>query len=388
MTLTPISALSMQFDTPYLLIDEARFQRNLTRLNKRIDELGCRLRPHLKTLRSVQAAQQMLATKESPATVSTLAEAEAFAAVGYSNLLYGVGISPQKLPRVAALIQQGVNLHILLDSLAQAQAVIDYGNTHQQTFSVFIEIDCDGHRGGIQSDSQLLLDIVQLLQQNNQTLTGLMTHAGESYGSNSTDEIRAMASQECDAMRQAAERVRAFDTTGAFSELITSVGSTPTAHFVEDLSGISEVRAGVFSTFDLVMKNLGVCTLDDIAMSVVTSVIGHNPEKGWLLVDAGWMALSRDRGTAGQAQDYGYGLVCNEAGEPFADLIVDSVNQEHGIVKLTAGHSLSDFPVGTQLRILPNHACATAAMHQRYVVLQAGKQENQHYTTWDRILGW
>lgn len=166
-----------------------------------------------------------------------------------------------------------------------------------------------------------------------------------------------------------------------------SVGATPTAHFAEDLTGVTEVRAGVFTTFDLVMKNVGVCSLDDIALSVVSTVIGHNHEKGWVFIDAGWMALSRDRGTASQAKDYGYGLVCDLDGRPYDDLCVTITNQEHGIIALPAGSGLSvdDFPVGTRLRILPNHACATAAMHQHYQVLKSHTHEQE---TWQRITGW
>jgi len=370
-------------DTPYLLIDETRFQRNLERLSVRISGLGAQLRPHLKTLRSVAAAKQMLPHKDAPATVSTLAEAEAFANAGYRDLLYAVGIAPQKLPRVAALMAQGVKLHILLDSLAQAEAVIAYQAEHGQKFSVFIEIDCDNHRGGLQPQDPEIVEIAQLLQQHRVQLTGLMTHAGGSYDCGNTAAIRQMAAQECDAVKQAAERIRAAGIPCP----ILSVGSTPTAHFAEDLSGIQEVRAGVFSTFDLVMYNLGVCRLEDIAMSVVTSVIGHNRDKNWLFIDAGWMALSRDRGTAGQSEDFGYGLVCNEAGPLPERLRVNAVNQEHGIIELPATLSPADFPIGTQLRVLPNHACATAAMHQAYFV-QPAETTGSGFTRWDRILGW
>ncbi len=117
--------------------------------------------------------------------------------------------------------------------------------------------------------------------------------------------------------------------------------------------------------FDLVMAGLGVCVPDDIALSVLTTVIGHQREKGWTIVDAGWMALSRDRGTSSQAVDQGYGLVCDVGGRVLADFIVSGANQEHGIISHRSGDAarMLDVPVGTLLRILPNHACATAAQH-------------------------
>nr|WP_310618124.1 DSD1 family PLP-dependent enzyme [Pantoea cypripedii] len=371
-----------QLETPFLLIDEARYQRNIDRLYQRVAHLGSVVRPHLKTLRSVEAASYLLKNSEHPATVSTLAEAEGFTAAGYRNLLYAVGIAPHKLPRVARLMQQGVDLHILLDTPEQAQAVTEFARQHDVIFSVFIEIDCDGHRGGIPPESEVLLQIAQQLEGKGAVVRGLLAHAGESYNCRSEEAIRVAARNECDAIRRAAHRVR---ETGIACPIL-SVGATPTAHYAEELEGISEVRAGVFTTFDLVMHNVGVCQKQDIALSVVSTVIGHNSEKNWVFVDAGWMAMSRDRGTAAGPVDYGYGLVCDMQGNPL-DVCLSTTNQEHGIIVLPAEGSLSvqDFPVGSRVRILPNHACATAAMHQQYQVLQA---ENDQPLSWSRIIGW
>lgn len=369
-------------DTPFLLLDEARFQRNVDRLYQRITQLGCVVRPHLKTLRSVEAARYLLADSTHPATVSTLAEAEGFAAAGYRNLLYAVGIAPHKLARVARLMQQGVELHILLDTPQQAQAVVDYAAEHNVTFSVFIEVDCDGHRGGIPADSDKLIAIAQQLDGKGATVTGLLAHAGESYSCRTPEQIRAAARAECDAIRLAGKRVR----EAGIACPILSVGATPTAHYAEELTGISEVRAGVFTAFDLVMHNVGVCEKDDIALSVVSTVIGHNSEKNWVFVDAGWMAMSRDRGTSAGPVDYGYGLVCDSTGTPL-NVCLTITNQEHGIIALPEDSTLStkDFPIGSRVRILPNHACATAAMHQQYQVLQANCAER---AVWSRIVGW
>jgi D-serine deaminase-like pyridoxal phosphate-dependent protein len=146
------------------------------------------------------------------------------------------------------------------------------------------------------------------------------------------------------------------------------------------------VRVGVYVFHDLVMAGLGVCALDDIALSVLGSVIGHQRDKGWVITDAGWMALSRDRGTANQAVDQGYGVVCDASGAPIEDLIVADANQEHGIIARRGGGPLdgSRFPVGSLVRILPNHACATAAQHAEYKVLR----KSRPMEIWERFGGW
>jgi D-serine deaminase-like pyridoxal phosphate-dependent protein len=167
-----------------------------------------------------------------------------------------------------------------------------------------------------------------------------------------------------------------------------SIGSTPTAFFAESFEGVTEVRAGVFMFFDLVMAGLGVCAPEDIAVSVLTTVIGHQDDRGWILVDAGWMALSRDRGTAGQPLDQYYGLVGDLHGEVIPDLVVVQANQEHGILALRPGSdaALPDLPVGARLRILPNHACATAAQHDAYEVVAGAGLAIE--STWARVRGW
>jgi D-serine deaminase-like pyridoxal phosphate-dependent protein len=210
-----------------------------------------------------------------------------------------------------------------------------------------------------------------------------MTHAGNSYNCGSVEAIRAMARQERDAALACARQLRA-----AGHECGTvSVGSTPTATYADDLAGVTEVRAGVFVFFDLFMAGIDVCRVEDVALSVLTSVIGHQREKGWAIVDAGWMAMSRDRGTAKQRVDQGYGLVCDQHGCVIPDLVMADANQEHGIVAHRSGDAarLPDFPVGTLLRILPNHACATAAQHDRYHVLG---ESGDVAAVWPRFSGW
>jgi D-serine deaminase-like pyridoxal phosphate-dependent protein len=192
-----------------------------------------------------------------------------------------------------------------------------------------------------------------------------------------------MAEQERAAAVHAAQRLRA----AGFACPVVSVGSTPTALFAEQLDGVTEVRAGVFVFFDLVMAGLNVCRVDDIALSVLATVIGHQREKGWTILDAGWMAMSRDRGTARQPVDQGYGLVCDLDGRPLDDLVLVDANQEHGIMAHRSGkiEGALHLPIGAQVRIVPNHACPTAAQYDHYKVLGAGHEIS---ATWPRFSGW
>jgi D-serine deaminase-like pyridoxal phosphate-dependent protein len=370
-----------QLETPALLLDEARMDRNIARMRNHLQRLQVDLRPHVKTSKAIDVARRQMATPQGPITVSTLREADYFAAQGVTDILYAVGIAPNKLDHVARLQDRGVRLTLILDSVETATMLAAQAKARGRDFDVLIEIDSDGHRSGVTPEAPMLLDIAHCLNGTRVTIKGVMTHAGASYDCRTTDAIRALAEQERAAVVRAATRLRAAGVAAP----IVSVGSTPTALFAASLSGVTEVRAGVYVFFDLVMAGLGVCAVDDIALSVLTSVIGHQPDKGWTLLDAGWMAMSRDRGTAKQPVDQGYGLVCDVAGRPIEDFILVGANQEHGIMARRSGKiDSTHLPVGTALRILPNHACSTAAQYERYHVVQ----DDRVTAIWPRFHGW
>ncbi|MBI2796060.1 MAG: alanine racemase [Gemmatimonadetes bacterium] len=364
--------------TPRLLLDVARLDANFARLGARLASLGVTLRQHVKTAKSFDVARRASPAGTGPITVSTLAEAEYSAGHGVTDILYAVGIEPGKLDHVIDVRRRGVDLAVITDSVEGARTVAERG----AGIPVLIEIDSDGHRAGVKPGSPLLIVIARALAPG-AVLRGVMTHAGESYNCTSTAAITAMAEQERRAVVDSAAVLRA----AGFECPVVSVGSTPTALFAARLDGVTEVRAGVFAFMDLTMAGLGVCATSDIAISVLVSVIGHQREKGWILTDGGWMAMSRDRGRAPGAPDVGYGVVCDEAGTPIGDLVVHAANQEHGMVASRGGAAIdwAQFPLGRRLRVLPNHACATAAQHAEYVLVNAGALDGQR---WPRINGW
>jgi len=370
-------------DTPALLLDRRRMDANIARMQRQVDGLGCRLRPHVKTSKCVPVVQAQQAAGARSITVSTLKEAAVFHAAGIRDILYAVALAPARVGAVLALRAQGCDLSVIVDSREAADALVAACREARATVPVLIEIDSDGHRSGVRPGAPLLLDIGRRLASEG-LLAGVMTHAGSSYDLDTPQALAAMAAQERDAVLACA---RALREDGLPCDRV-SVGSTPTALSATDLSGVTEVRAGVYVFFDLVMAGIGVCTPEDVALSVLTTVIGHQVDRGWVIVDAGWMAMSRDRGTAAQAVDQGYGLVCAADGRLLPGLVMRAANQEHGIVAWRDAIAPADLarrlPVGERLRILPNHACATAAQFEAYHVIDAGALVDR----WPRFSGW
>jgi len=298
-------------------------------------------------------------------------------------MTYAVGIAPHTAARAARLRRDGVDIKVLLDTVAQAQILGEAGRAAGVSPSAFIEIDCDGHRAGLRANDPALLAVARVIDQGRLSLAGVLTHAGSSYALSDPQALAQLAEQERLACVTAAERLRAAGLPCPD----VSVGSTPTALSARELDGVTEVRAGVYAFFDLVMHNVGVCQAEELALSVLTQVIGHQPDKGWIIVDAGWMAMSRDRGTQHQQRDFGYGQVCTQAGHWIEGMLLSAANQEHGIVTLpgVSGTELARrFPLGTRLRILPNHACATGAQFPHYQAISACGEARP----WSRWHGW
>jgi D-serine deaminase-like pyridoxal phosphate-dependent protein len=350
-----------------------------------MNTLGVAFRPHVKTTKCIDVVRAQIAAGARGITVSTLKEAEAFFAAGVSDILYAVSIAPSKLPRALALRRHGCDLKLVVDNPTAAAAVAAFSDQHCETFEVWIEVDTDGHRSGITPEQDTLLEVGRILHENGVTVGGVMTHAGSSYELHTPEALTALAEQERAGCVRAAQRLR----DAGIPCPAVSVGSTPTALAAAQLDGVTEVRAGVYVFFDLVMHNVGVCALDDIALSVLATVIGHQADKGWAILDAGWMAMSRDRGTSKQAHDFGYGQPCLLNGTPLDGYVVSGANQEHGILSSSKEGAPADdiaerFPIGMKLRILPNHACATGAQFPEYHAVSADGESVE----WRRFQGW
>lgn len=372
--------LLSELDTPAALLDEARLDANLARMQDQADRLGVALRPHVKTHKCLAVAQRQRSLGARGITVSTLKEAEAFFDAGFDDITYAVGLSPFKVVRALALRRRGCRLKVLVDSVDAALAVAAAG----EPIEVLIEIDVDGARAGLAPDAPELLAVGRTLHEGGAVLAGVLTHCGRSYELHTRDALQAMAEQERAGCVSAAERLRA---AGLPCPMV-SVGSTPTALAARSLDGVTEMRPGVYAFFDLVIAGTGVCCPDDVALSVLATVIGHRKDRGWALTDAGWMAMSRDRGTQAQARDCGYGLVCDVQGRLLPGLQVQAASQEHGVIRHTDGASPQDIvqrlPIGARVRVLPNHACATAAQYDRYHTVRG----QAVHASWPRINGW
>ncbi|MEM6539271.1 MAG: alanine racemase, partial [Pseudomonadota bacterium] len=232
-----------------------------------------------------------------------------------------------------------------------------------------IEIDVDGYRTGLREKADDLVKIAFILADSEATrFVGIMSYAGASYGK-TPEEARSFAAEHVDALKNSKG---ILEKEGYACDFV-SIGSTPAVLHADNLEGVTEARCGIYAFQDLFQAGIGAATVDDIAVSVVADVIARQPHYNRFVIDAGGLALSKDRSTAGKPFDAQYGLVCDaETGSPLGDLAVVSVSQEIGLVSSLSGASvdLDAFPIGRRIRILPNHADMTAAAYEQYHVVE------------------
>jgi len=367
--------------SPAAIVDRGKLRRNCGRMTRKAAQNGVDLRPHLKTAKAIEVARIASAGNSGGLTVSTLAEAEYFTNHGFLDLTYAVGLAPDKVAPISQLLRSGAEIKVITDNASAVKAIRDNCEQNNIHLSVLIEVDCGEGRGGVPPSSPALLDVAKEIA-NTQwlSLAGVLTHAGHSYHGKNASEIYEIAEQERRAAVHAAVRLREHGHT------ITniSIGSTPSVTFAQSFEGVTEIRAGVYTFGDLQQVSLGTCSVDDIALSILATVIGHNATSNRIIVDAGSLALSLAESQTGRP---GYGKICSTStGALFRDLYVSDIYQEHGLIAAHSGVLPFDsLPVGSRIRILPNHACLAASHFDSYLVVD---NSSTIVDLWDKTRGW
>lgn len=362
--------------TPAFVVDRTIVQRNCDRMREKAARSGVVFRPHVKTHKTMEIGRMQHGGEAGPITVSTLAEAEFFAANGFHDITYAVPLAPEKLERVAGLAARVERLNILIDSATALHSLESFNRASETVFDVFLKLDCGYHRAGVDPEAESSVALALAIHDSPAArYRGVLVHAGHSYHARNAAEIRSIAAEETACVSAFAANVPGVDT-------IRSIGSTPTASVVETFTGCDEVRPGNYVFFDAFQATIGSCDISDVAVSVLATVIGSYPDRGSLVIDAGALAMSKDSGPDHVEPQFGYGIVCDRALHPLALKLV-ALSQEHGKI-VGDPREIATLPVGAQLRIIPNHSCLTAAMYDCYHVLEAGRIVGE----WKPVRGW
>jgi len=376
-----MSSISLEnVKTPCLVLDVGRVRANAERISGVVNQHGVRLRPHIKTHKCVEVARIQTDGHGGAVTVSTLAEAKAFAANGFSDFTYAVPIEPGKFAEVIEIVRSGLKLNVITDDAATPAMLNQAAKDAGVTIRTFMEVDCGDHRSGVEPMSDTATSIPRAIADAlNLEFAGILTHGGHSYDAADLNGVRAIAHQECDVLIELADRLRSQD----IQVPTLSIGSTPTIVHAEDLTGIDEVRPGNYIFFDAFQATIGSCSFDDCALTVLAAVVHRSYEQKKVIIDAGGIALSKDRGPVSRDPGCGYGRVQDIDGKDLG-IRVNGVSQEHGVIPVCDESTLDRLPVGTRVQVVANHSCLAAAQHSHYNVLENGMIVDK----WEIHRGW
>ena len=365
--------------TPSLVLDVTKVKRNAERMTQRVKQFGADLRPHIKTHKCVEVARIQTAGHSGAVTVSTLAEARAFATNGFGKITYAIPIEPGKFQE-AIEISRTCELSLLTDDSDVPEQLNVAAKKEDVKLNVFLKVDCGYHRCGVEPINPAAVDIPRrITDASNLNFAGILTHAGHSYHCKTKAEVLGLAQHERDLMASFANTLRS--EVGPVP--IVSIGSTPTITSIDHLDGINEVRPGNYIFFDAFQATLGSCTFDDCALTVLASVVHRDAVRKKVIIDAGAIALSKDRGPVDINPACGYGTVLDLEGNDL-NLAVGDISQEHGVLYMEDDRLFDRLTVGTRVRVLANHSCLTAAQHTHYNVIEGDKIVDQ----WQIHTGW
>ncbi len=350
-------------DTPALLIDGERLDRNLDEMAEACRAHGKALRPHVKTHKMIEIAARQRARGAVGLTVAKLGEAEVFAEAGFDDLLicYPM-VGELKLRRLVALARRA-RVTTIVDDASSAAALAAAACEAGLAIDVLIKLDVGMHRVGVDAPAtDRLAHRVGSLD--GLRLRGVCIHEGVVYGEPDPDRRRELARHQVSALVATADRLRGQ----GLSMDVVSCGATPSVRDVLDIDGLTEVRPGNYVFYDRMQAELGVVPEDRCALSVLSTVVSHShPNRA--IIDAGAKALTLDRGVHGRESLHGYGRFRDRDG-----LAIVSLSEEHGWLEVADG---SDVKIGDRLQITPNHACAVVNCFDSATLLRDGAPAQQ-----------
>jgi D-serine deaminase-like pyridoxal phosphate-dependent protein len=343
--------------TPAVVVDLDILERNIQTMAARARESGVRLRPHAKTHKVPEVGRMQLAAGAPGLTLAKTGEAEIFADAGFEDLFLAYPIVGEEKARRLLALSDRARIAVGVDSADGARSLDRIFRAAKRRLDVLLEIDCGLQRTGV-LPSDALAAAGEIAQLPGLRLRGVFTHAGQAYLAGSAQAAGAVGRAEGDAAVQVAKRLRqAGHEVGE-----VSVGSTPTAHEGMRVAGVTECRPGTYVYNDASQVSIGICSLEDCALTIVATVVSV-PARDRAVLDAGSKTLSSD---PLWPKPGGHGFLIGRSSR------IARLNEEHGVIAVAPGDS---FRVGERVAVVPNHACIVSNLHDRIHAARQGRIE-------------
>ena len=338
-------------ETPHLLIDCAKMAKNVEKMTEVAKRNGVALRPHVKTHKIPAIARAQVEAGATGITVAKVSEAEVMADAGLGDIFIAYPlVTDPKIRRAIGLTRKLNKLTVGVDSSEGARRLSAVALSEGQVLDVRLEVDTGLRRTGIPYHGAVeLAREIEALEGLN--LTGIYTYRGAVLNGSPTLDLERAGVEEGQLMVSLAGRIR---EEGIELESV-SLGSTPTAEFAAGVEGVTEIRPGTYVFYDRMQAQLGACSLDECAATVVATVVSR-PSEDLAVIDGGSKTFATDvsPGTKPLGLE-GFGHVLE-----YPDARLERLTEEHGMLAVTADH---DLEVGDTLHVIPNHICSTVNLH-------------------------
>jgi D-serine deaminase-like pyridoxal phosphate-dependent protein len=389
-----------ELPTPSFVVSESVVNANTANMLKRVEKMGTRFRGHVKTHKTIEVTKKQLGydlpdydgSKHDSIVASTLKEI--WSIIKYQKETGDIFVKDAifGLPAITdytlnQAIEIGENLEkftLMIDSLEHLDIIQSFNQKKgiNKKWSVIIKLDIGTHRAGILNTDYLVSAIHKVLDNQNVELYGFYVHSGHSYASHTIEDAEDSLLEELETVKKGLDELYKIVPQFDQAKLVVSVGATPTLHSLEHhlfaktnqrISDISreikatlELHAGNYPFCDLQQASTGCIDESNIAVAVTATVISQYPKRkhpvGELLINAGVIALSKEVATAYP----GYGLI--KTASHYGSWGVNRLSQEHGILQPNSDDSKL-IPIGTTVKVLPNHSCITANSFNAFYVL-------------------
>src|SRR6476661_3469267 len=327
-----------ELQTPCLVVDLDRLERNLRSWQDAVAAHGVRFRPHIKTHKTLEVARMQLAAGAAGITTAKVSEAELYVDAGFDDVVVAYPVVAEqacaRLARLAAQARIGVNV----ENHEAAQRLSSAAVAEGAELGVFVDLDTGLGRCGVPAGEPALVDA---LADRVRELPGLRLRGITSYRS------IGYAGGDGDAAASGLEEAAA--------------GSTPTGRAVAAVAGVTEVRAGTYVFNDLMQLGNGSARPQDVALSILTTVVSSNRE-GRVTVDGGSKTFSGD-------------VVLDDGGRMVArsvdgSIVLDGLTEEHGV-----GRTSRPVAVGERIAFHPAHVCTTVNLSDQLFAVRDGRVE-------------
>lgn len=346
----------LNLSTPCVVVDLDVCEQNIKSMAEKVNSVGIKHRPHIKTHKSVYFAKLQQRFGAQGITCAKISEAEVFANYGFDDILIAFPIvGDDKLRRLEELAKR-IKVSVVGDSVEVAKGISEVGVHLGLKIPFLIELDGGIHRCGRQPGEDALQYAESIRHLPGICIMGVLSYSGQIYDDGDTESMRKNAKLEGKLLTDTANLLR----DNGFSISTVSGGSSISTKFAEEMDGVTEVRAGNYIFHDRAQLSTGLVGVENCALRLLVTVVSV-PQPGKAIIDAGSKSLTTDLTHFGT----GHGYVIEHP-----EIEIYKLNEEHGYLSFPPTLHLS---VGDRLTVIPNHSCVLPNLCDYLVGVQGNR---------------